>query len=75
MSIKYRPATGQEWQAFDAEWCGECVKCGVCSIPAEAAERRVTDPLYPKEWIVRNATPVCTNFSRDEEMSHAGISG
>ncbi|MEW6647163.1 MAG: hypothetical protein AB1450_08200 [Pseudomonadota bacterium] len=63
MPTKYRPSTGQEWQQFDADWCAECAKVGTCTILAEAAERRLADPNYPTELIVRNATPVCTAFS------------
>lgn len=63
MPTKYRPSTGQEWQAFDAEWCAECAKVGTCTILAEAAERSLAAADYPRELIVRNGTPVCTAFS------------
>ena len=63
MPVKYRPETGQQWQDFDREWCSECAKVSSCEILDEAAERKTTDPNYPQELIVRNATPVCTAYA------------
>lgn len=67
--MKFKPENGQQWQAFDREWCAECTKAPTCPIPGEAAERRVTSPHYPKEWIERNGTPVCTLFSSRRSLA------
>ncbi len=64
MPVKYRPANGPEWQAFDAEWCARCEVSRTCPIPDEAARRRTTDALYPAAWAFRNGSPVCTAFVR-----------
>lgn len=70
MPEKYRPVTVAQWQEFDLEWCAECVKTPMCTILAEAALRKVSDSNYPKELVVRNATPVCTAFSSARAVVH-----
>lgn len=78
MSRPYRPSSGTEGAAFFEAWCCHCARdkamreganyddCDdneVCPIIAKTFAHEVTDPEYPKEWIVGDDDyPRCTAY-------------
>lgn len=61
----YRPSNGTEGMMFEEQICSKCKKYtdyGPCKIFDLSMLYNLKDPEYPKEWIFKNETPVCTAF-------------
>ena len=63
----YRPSCGTEGIAFTERWCGSCQRDAAfradegdsCLIAAMAVALNVTEPDYPREWVVAERGPIC----------------
>lgn len=64
----YRPSHGTEGIAFTERWCGSCLRDAAfradegdsCLIVAMTMALEVSDPDYPREWIMGERGPICT---------------
>lgn len=63
----YRPSNGTEGMIFEDNFCSHCIhdnaaKEKYCPIITAAMCFNPTEPEYPKEWIIKDEEPHCTNF-------------
>lgn len=71
----YRPSNGTEGECFISSMCGTCERSGRpgkpddaghelmgCSIVGRTMAHDITDPEYPREWIITDDGPTCTSF-------------
>jgi len=63
----YLPSNGTEGMIFEDNFCSHCihdnpVKEKYCPIITAAMCFSPTEPEYPKEWIIKDGHPTCTNY-------------
>ena len=78
----YRPRSGTEGFGFMEAWCGNCSRdkewsegkpfdeCGhdeACQIIADTFAYDITDPKYPREWVLaQDGRPMCLAFRKKD---------
>lgn len=62
--IQFKPANHTASVQFMTEWCGNCQhgQNQPCDIAVRTMWLPVSDPNYPKEWVVQDGKPVCTSL-------------
>lgn len=67
----YRPSNGTEGMSFIEEYCMNCFHCDPnpegkkqCEILCASMCFQINEPEYPKEWVYKQGSPICTKWKK-----------